>query len=74
MLIETLYVWTEEGNEGEGVIVAFIPPLGQMGPLQSRRRDVAELLRPLAEGHRKASGNAVRLVRFERGLELERLP
>jgi len=42
--------------------------------LQSRKLEVAQQLRPLAEAHHRATGHRVRLVRFLRDDVLEDLP
>ena len=63
-----LYAWTEiDPAGGEGVIVASLPFLRDMlGPLQHRRREMAERMRPVAELHQRRTGHKVRLVRFVR--------
>lgn len=72
--IASLFAWTETTEHGyEGVIAAIIPPLGTVGPLQHRKREIAEMLRPIAQRHRDKTGHIVRLVRFDRGEDLETL-
>ncbi len=72
--ITSIFAWTEATEQGyEGVIAAFIPAIGTMGPLQHRKRHVAEMFRPLAQAHRRESGHQVRLVRFDRVEDLETL-
>lgn len=70
--MEAIYAWTEfDPDGGEGVIITFIPMLGFNATLQSRRLDIAEKLRPVAENHQKTSGHVVRLVKFTRAETLE---
>jgi hypothetical protein len=72
--MEAIYAWTETDLAGgEGVIGALIPTLGAIGNLQSRRRDMAESMMSIAEGHKRSTGHKVRLVRFVRDETLETL-
>lgn len=70
-----LFAWLEtDPAGGEGVIVASLPFLRNMlGPLQHRRREMAERMRPVAELHRKRTGHRVRLMRFVRAETIEEL-
>jgi hypothetical protein len=73
--MDSIFAWTEiDPAGGEGVIVASLPFLRNMlGPLQHRRRDMAERMRPIAELHRRRTGHKVRLVRFVRAETVEEL-
>ena len=62
-----LWAWVVTEDDGtEGVICGIVPQLADlgMGPilLQHRKREVAETLRPYAEGHGRIANKAVRLA------------
>lgn len=64
---DTIYAWQEwEPNGDWGIIAAVIPALGTT-PVPLVMRDPTSALRaePLARAHAAASGNPVRLARFE---------
>jgi hypothetical protein len=70
--MESIYAWTEEAADGkEGVILAFLPFIGDKFLLQHRNRDIAMRFREIAEAHAKATGHTVRFVRFDRAVEIE---
>ena len=71
-----IFAWTEvDPDSGEGVITTMMPALdNRLCNLQSRKLEVAQQLRPLAEAHHRATGHRVRLVRFLRDDVLEDIP
>lgn len=72
--MDAIYAWTEIDPDGrEGVIITLIPIVGISATLQSRRRDIAEKFRPLAQEHNKKTGHTVRLVKFVRAETLEEM-
>ena len=74
--MDELFVWVEDGpDDKEGTIATIIPGFS-VGPtpLSSRSRVIAMKFRVLAEAHRQASGNPVRLLRFRRDSVVEELP
>lgn len=59
------WCWVErDATDREGVIAVVMPSALAMGPmpLQSRREDLAEQMRPVAEEHGRLSRHSVRLV------------
>lgn len=67
---DTLYAWQELDGTGWGVIAELLVGWGGIvgtGPtsLVTRNREIAEAWRAIAEAHGRASGNRVRLARFE---------
>ena len=62
---DELFVWQEATPEGWGVIAAFIPVLGTVGALMSRNLEIARTMEPIARHHVAATGNPLRLARFE---------
>lgn len=73
--ITDVYAWTEQAPDGaEGVIFAFIPPLGISGTLQHRRKEVAMLFKPIAMQHKtKFPTHTVRFVKLSLSETLETL-
>ena len=56
------WVWLVEEADGTvGPVAAVLPGLG-LSVLQSRRRELAEAMRGLAERHARTSGRPVRLA------------
>lgn len=65
---EPLFAWQEIGEDGRWGIIATVVPFISAAPVPLVHRDqalVEEKLRPLAEAHARASGNVVRLHRFD---------
>lgn len=67
-----LYAWqVQEADTGEWSMVGAMipdfstdPPTRMHTPLIQRKRDVAELMRPLAESHAARTDQPLRLARF----------
>jgi hypothetical protein len=72
-----IYTWTEvDPDGGEGTILALVPAMPRLGPvnLVTRSRAIAEgPLREVALKHQRASGHRVRLVRWTHREDLEEL-
>lgn len=62
---ETIWAWVERDREGGvGIIYAYLPALGGGGTLIHRRREIVEMMRPVAQGHADATGNQVWLREY----------
>jgi hypothetical protein len=67
--MEAQFVWVEDGDDGrEGTVGLVMPQRGLMQgmTLCARSYDIAMAMRPMAESHARATGHAVRLVKFLR--------
>lgn len=62
---DTLWAWQErEPNGRHGVVVAYLPFMGVVGPLVSRTEWAARAMCAVAEAHTLKTGRPVRLARF----------
>jgi hypothetical protein len=61
---DTLWAWqVQEPDDQWSLILTLIPGVGS-AVLVHRRLDIIGKMRPLAEGHSKATGQPLRLARF----------